>query len=143
MGRESAADLERAALTFLSEVNPNGELEAALFLRRTGAMLASWSRDNVHVEDTSTLAAAMVASLDTLLESLGGPSSQSLLVTSGERQVAATKVGDDAFLFLIAPSSMPSEAFRNEVRRLEAACGGTSGAEGPGHGARIRADSGP
>jgi len=106
LGRKSNSSLEDASLSFLSAIDPDAGLEGVLFLRKTGAVLASWTREGVRLEVLSVMAATMLASVDTIVETLGGPSSTSTWVVSGDRQFVVTKVGSQAFLFLVAPKSL-------------------------------------
>src|SRR5712664_870294 len=71
MGRESSA-LEPAALSFLSAVDTDLGLDAVLFLRRTGLVLASSTREGIRLDIVSVMAATMLASIDTIVEPLGG-----------------------------------------------------------------------
>src|SRR5216684_5459671 len=75
MGRESSA-LEPAALSFLSAVDTDLGLDAVLFLRRTGLVLASWTREGIRLDIVSVMAATMLASIDKIVEAgrLGPPS---------------------------------------------------------------------
>ncbi len=78
MGRESSTNLEQAALSFLSAIDPERGIDAALFLRRTGLVLASWTREGIRLDVVSVMAATMLASIDTILEALGGSASESV-----------------------------------------------------------------
>jgi len=62
----------------------------------------------------------MLASVDTIVEALGGPSSRSISVTSGDRQIVATKLGSQAFLFVVAPKTVTQRYVRKAVRELVA-----------------------
>src|SRR5213593_3177786 len=75
-GRKSVSALENASLSFLSAIDTEGGLDAVLFLRRTGSVLASWTRDGIRLDVVSVMAATMLASVDTIIEALGGPSSR-------------------------------------------------------------------
>src|SRR5437867_10376515 len=120
MGRESSDALDQAALSFLSGIDPELGLDAALFLRRTGSVLASWTREGIRLDVVSVMAATMLASVDTIVEALGGPSSRSISVAGGDRQIVATKVGSQAFLFVIAPRAVSQRYVRKAVRELVA-----------------------
>ena len=120
LGRKSLSALENASLSFLSAIDTEGGLDAVLFLRRTGSVLASWTRDGIRLDVVSVMAATMLASVDTIVEALGGPSSRSISVTSGDRQIIATKVGSQAFLFVIAPKTVSQRYVRKAVRELVA-----------------------
>ncbi len=63
MGRESSTNLEQAALSFLSAIDPERGIDAALFLRRTGLVLASWTREGIRLDVVSVMAATMLASI--------------------------------------------------------------------------------
>jgi len=120
LGRKPLSALENASLSFLSAIDTEGGLDAVLFLRRTGSVLASWTRDGIRLDVVSVMAATMLASVDTIVEALGGPSSRSISVTSGDRQIVATKVGSQAFLFVIAPKTVSQRYVRRAVRELVA-----------------------
>ena len=66
----------------------------------------------------SVMAATMLASVDTIVEALGGPSSRSISVMSGDRQIVATKLGSQAFLFVVAPRTVSQRYVRKAVREL-------------------------
>jgi len=76
MGRESSEVLEQSALSFLSAIDTDRGLDAALFVRRTGLVLASWTREGIRLDVVSVMAATMLASVDTIIESIGGSASR-------------------------------------------------------------------
>src|SRR5438445_13781333 len=104
LGRNSLSALENASLSFLSAIDTEGGLDAVLFLRRTGSVLASWTREGIRLDVVSVMAATMLASLDTIVEALGGPSSRSISVASGDRPLRATKLRSQAVVSRAAPS---------------------------------------
>src|SRR3989442_4280270 len=120
LGRKSLSALENASLSFLSAIDTDGGLDAVLFLRRTGSVLDSWTRDGIGLDVVSVMAATMLAYVDTIVEALGGPSSRSISVARGDRQIVATKVGWQAFLFVVAPRSVSQRYVRKAVRELVA-----------------------
>src|SRR5919201_1348277 len=120
VGRKSLSALREASLSFLSAIDPDRGLDAALFLRRTGPVLASWTRAGVRLEVVSVMAATMLASIDTIVETLGSPAPKSVWVESGDRQIAPTKVGSQAFLVVIAPKALSRRAVRIAIRHLVA-----------------------
>jgi len=120
LGRKSLSALENASLSFLSAIDTEGGLDAVLFLRRTGSVLASWTREGIRLDVVSVMAATMLASVDTIVEALGGPNSRSISVASGDRQIVATKLGSQAFLFVVAPKSVSQRYVRKAVRELVA-----------------------
>lgn len=136
LGRKSLSALENASLSFLSAIDTDGGLDAVLFLRRTGSVLASWTREGIRLDVVSVMAATMLASVDTIVEALGGPSSRSISVTSGDRQIIATKVGSQAFLFVVAPKSLSQRYVRKAVRELVVRLTGASAVSAHGVEAR-------
>jgi predicted regulator of Ras-like GTPase activity (Roadblock/LC7/MglB family) len=118
MGRESSTGLEQAALSFLSAVDTNRGIDAALFLRRTGLVLASWTREGIRLDVVSVMAATMLASIETITEALGGSTSPSVSIESGDHQIVTTKVGSNAFLVVIARKSVGRSVVRKTVREL-------------------------
>jgi predicted regulator of Ras-like GTPase activity (Roadblock/LC7/MglB family) len=117
MGRESSA-LEPAALSILSAVDTDLGLDAVLFLRRTGLVLASWTREGIRHDIVSVMAATMLASIDTIVETLGGSAPKSVAVDSGQHQMVVTKVNAKAFLVVIAPKRVSRRVVRKATRDL-------------------------
>jgi predicted regulator of Ras-like GTPase activity (Roadblock/LC7/MglB family) len=128
MGRGSSA-LEPAALSFLSAVDTDLGLDAVLFLRRTGLVLASWTREGIRLDIVSVMAATMLASIDTIVETLGGSAPKSVSVDSGQHRMVATKVNSKAFLVVVAPKRVSQRIVRQATRDLLAHLAATSTAE--------------
>lgn len=118
--RESISALKAASLSFLSAIDPEGGLDAALFVRRTGLVLASWTREGVRLEVVSVMAATMLASIDTIVETLGASTPKSVSVDAGNYHIVATKVGSQAFLVVIAPKAVARRVVRSTMRTIVA-----------------------
>src|SRR5216110_1868462 len=112
MGRESSDALEQAALSFLSGIDPDLGLDAALFVRRTGLVLASWMREGIRLDVVSVMAATMLASVDTIIESVGGPTPEVISVNTDVHQILATKVN--------SPKKVSRAVVRKTMRGLNA-----------------------
>src|SRR5205807_1061574 len=72
----------------------------------------------IRLDVVSVMAATMLASIDTILEALGGSASESVAVEGGDHQMVATKIGSKAFLVVIARKSVARSAVRKTVREL-------------------------
>src|SRR2546430_2569524 len=120
MGRESSDALEQAALSFLSGIDTDLGLDAALFVRRTGLVLASWMREGIRLDVVSVMAATMLASVDTIIESVGGRTPDVISVDTDTHQIVATKVNSRAFLVVIAPKKVSRTVVRKTMRGLNA-----------------------
>jgi predicted regulator of Ras-like GTPase activity (Roadblock/LC7/MglB family) len=118
MGRESSEALEQAALSFLSAIDTERGLDAALFVRRTGLVLASWTREGIRLDVVSVMAATMLASVDTIIESIGGPTSEEVSVETETHQLVAMKVNSRAFLIVIAPKTVSRTIVNKTLREL-------------------------
>ena len=118
MGRESSEALEEAALSFLSAIDTERGLDAVLFVRRTGLVLASWTREGIRLDVVSVMAATMLASVDTIIESIGSPTSEEISVDTGSHQIVATKVNSRAFVVVIAPKTVNRAIVRKTMREL-------------------------
>jgi predicted regulator of Ras-like GTPase activity (Roadblock/LC7/MglB family) len=118
--RESLSTLKTASVSFLSAIDPDRGLDAALFVRRTGLVLASWTRQDVRLEVVSVMAATMLASIDTIVETIGAPPPKSVWVDGGTHRIVATKVGSQAFLVVIAPKAVSRRVVRGAIRDLVA-----------------------
>ena len=118
MGRQSSEALEQAALSFLSAIDTERGLDAALFVRRTGLVLSSWTREGIRLDVVSVMAATMLASVDTIIESIGGPTANAVSVDTDSHQIVATKVNSRAFLVVIAPKTVSRSIVRKTMREL-------------------------
>jgi len=112
--------LEQAALSFLSGIDPELGLDAALFVRGTGLVLASWTREGIRLDVVSVMAATMLASVDTIIESIGGLTPDVISVDTDAHQIVATKVNSRAFLVVIAPKTVSRTVVRKTMRGLNA-----------------------
>ncbi|MCI4371671.1 MAG: roadblock/LC7 domain-containing protein [Thermoplasmata archaeon] len=109
---------EGASLSLLSAIDTEGPIEAVLFIRRTGAVLASWTRQGLTEDVMTVMAATMLASIDTMMTTLGSPGPRSVYVETDDRQILSTAVNSQAFLILIAPRAVGREYVRDAARRL-------------------------
>ena len=110
--------MKDAWFSLLSEIGPANSLDAAFVVKRTGAMEAAWARVPVPEDIVSVMAAALVGSTQTLLESLGGPSPQSVLVETETHRLLITQLDGGSFLLVIASSSLDSESLRQAARNF-------------------------
>ena len=101
--------MKDAWFSLLSEIGPANSLDAAFVVKRTGAMEAAWARAQVPEEIVSVMAAAIAGSTQTLLESLGGPSPESVLLETETHCLLITHLDAGSFLLGIAPTSHGSE----------------------------------
>src|SRR5882762_1261862 len=118
MGRASSEVLEQSALSFLSAIDTDRGLDAALFVRRTGLVLASWTREGIRLDVVSVMAATLLASVDTIIESIGGSTSDAISVDTDAHQIVATKVNSRGFLVVIAPKTVSRSVVRKTMRDL-------------------------
>ncbi len=108
--------MKDAWFSLLSEIGPANSLDAAFVVKRTGAMEAAWARFPVPEDIVSVMAAAISGSTQTLLESLGGPSPQSVLVETETHRLLITHFDVGSFLLGVAPASLGSESLRRAAR---------------------------
>jgi len=66
----------------------------------------------------TVMAATMLASIDTMMTTLGGPGPRSVYVETDDRQILSTAVTSQAFLILIAPRAVGREYVRDAAARL-------------------------
>src|SRR5205807_935048 len=83
-----------------------------------------WSRPNVAVSDgigrIARVPSTMLASVDTIIESVGGPTPDVISVDTDAHQILATKVNSRAFLVVIAPKKVSRAVVRRTMRGLNA-----------------------
>ena len=103
---------------FFAELQEDPRIDVALLLRRNGRVLAAWSRTSVSWEVVSIMAATMVGSLETMLETLRSVSPPSISVVAGGNRLLLQKVEPQSLLVLIARESVPESHLRETARRL-------------------------
>lgn len=108
--------MKDAWFSLLSEIGPANSLDAAFVVKRTGAMEAAWAPAPVPEDIVSVMAAAIAGSTQTLLESLGGPSPQSVLVETETHRILITHLDAGSFFLAIAPTSHGEESLRHAAR---------------------------
>ena len=114
------------ATAFLSAINLDGPADVVLLLKRTGVLLAGWTRNSVAQDVISVMAATMIGSVDTLLEALGGESPPSMELEAGGYRVRATRADPQCTVVLIAPASVASHALQEESDQLVSVISRTS-----------------
>ncbi|TLZ73154.1 MAG: hypothetical protein E6K10_00960 [Methanobacteriota archaeon] len=110
--------LERAGPAIFSTIQPDAGIEVALLMRRTGTVLAAWTRDGVPQEVVSVMAATMVGSIETMSEALGCPSPERVWVETERCRMLATKVEPLGVLVLVAPRSESAEVLSRTARGI-------------------------
>lgn len=105
---------------FFSELEADGKVETAMFLKRNGRVLAAWARTPVSWEVVSIMAATTLGSLETMLETLRSPAPQTVSVVAGGQRIHILKVEPQAVLVLIAKEFVPESHLRDTARRLAA-----------------------
>lgn len=103
-------------------IDSGGPLDAALLLKRTGVVLAAWTRDEVPEEVASVMAATLAGSVEMIAEALGGPSPSSFTVDMASRHLLAVRVDPHRLLVLVG-SPAHSDALRAAADRILSALG--------------------
>lgn len=103
---------------FQAALEPNGFLEAAVLLKRTGAPIVSWTRTPVAADVVATMAATMLGSVETIVGALGGPGIDRVAVRTPKRRMVARNVNGQVLLFLVAPSFISEERLQAEADRI-------------------------
>lgn len=106
------------ATQFLSAIDLDGPLEAALLLKRSGTPLAAWSRRGAPTDVATVMAATLEGSLETLVEAFGGPSTRAAFIKTGGWSIYVTKAEPQTLLLLAGPSVLPESFLKDEAERL-------------------------
>ncbi len=121
---ESGRVEEDAAAGPLSIVQSDGGIEAALLIRRTGSVVAAWTRTSAPEEVLAVMSATMLASIGTIVESLGDSAPRTIAVTAGEHRIFAAQASSEQTLVLIAADGVKDthlqELTRDILARLSA-----------------------
>ena len=110
--------LQRAPSAPFSSIDPEGPLEAAFLMRRTGVVIASWTRPDLVSEVVSVMAATMLGSIETMSEALGCPSPEHVAVETDACRLFATRVEPQALLVLIAPREVDRGVLQRCARQI-------------------------
>lgn len=109
---------EDSPYDIFSEIDLLGSIESVILLRRTGVILAAWSRNTIPQEVIAVMTATMVGSIETMLEAAGMPTPQSIIVRTDGNVILAHRVGARDILALIAPKQAREEYLRIVARRI-------------------------
>ena len=110
--------LEGVRGSMFSSLPSESPLEAAFLLRRTGAVVASWTRPDVDADVVSVMAATMLASIDTLGGALGCPPSGRVTVETDRCRLLATRIEPNLHLVVLAPRTVDRDGLQREARRI-------------------------
>lgn len=108
---------EDAAALF-AKIEPSEPLEVVLLMRRTGAVLAAWSRDGLSPDVVSVMAATMLGSIATMGDALGRPEPERVAVETEDFRVLALSAEPRTVLVLVAPKAEPIGALNRAARRI-------------------------
>ena len=104
--------------------DPAGSLDAALLLRRTGTLLAAWTRGEVPVDVVSVMAATLVGSVETMVGAVHCASPRTIRMETEQCQMLAARVDPKTILVLIAPSEVREAQIRQQARQIAAQVAG-------------------
>ncbi len=103
---------------FFADLVSKVKIDAAMLLRRNGRILAAWSKTPVSWEVLSIMAATALGSVDTMLETLGTPSAQGMIVVAGGKRILFQKVDPQGLLVLAAWEVVPDAYLRETAKQL-------------------------
>ena len=109
---------EDASRGLYAALDGTHSLDAALLMKRTGAILASWIREDESLAALSVMSATMMASIATIVETLGSPSPQMAAVETDERRIFAIRADSQAVLVLMGQKAAGDGYLRQTARRI-------------------------
>jgi len=80
--------------------------------------LAAWAKKPVAFDVITVMSATLLGSVDMIVQSLGGPSPQTMLVDVEGRRIFATKVDSQLALVLLSVRGVGESFLRQEAQRL-------------------------
>lgn len=99
-------------------VDPAGPLDVALLVKPTGTRLAVWTRHEAATDVLAVMAATLIASVETLVETLGGSTPESISVEAPPYRFLALRLDPRRVLFLAAPQTVRPQDLVREGERL-------------------------
>jgi len=99
-------------------LNGTNSLDAALLMKGTGTVLAAWTRNGASLDALSVMSATMVASIASIVETLGSPTPTSAAIETDERRIFAIRVDSQALLVLIGPKASAEGYLRHTARQI-------------------------
>lgn len=106
------ASMANAASNMLSFLDPGGPVDGAFLVKRTGVILAGWTRLSVPQEVIAVMGATALGAVQTLVEGIGGPNPDEVTVKAGDWLLSLSKVDASMWLILVARSSIGVESFK-------------------------------
>jgi len=104
--------------SLLSRIDPAGPLEAVLLLKRSGVHVASWMKRSAPLDVATVMAATAQASIQTLVEALGGSGPADIIVESAGFRILFMAARPNMVLVLVGLRAIPESVLRVEARRL-------------------------
>ena len=117
-------DAGEGGAALLSAVDLDGPVDVVMLLKRTGVVLAAWTRNDVPQDVVSVMAATMIGSVETLLEALEGERPPSIDIEAGGQRIHVSRADHQSVIVLVAPVSVSSEVLREESNRLASVLSG-------------------
>lgn len=113
-----AGVLENATAAVFDTIDPRGSIELAIVMRRTGTVLAAWTKEEVPRDVVSVMAATMIGSIETMSEALGCPSPERATVETESCRMLAEKFGDQAVVVVVGKRETSAEALQRTARQI-------------------------
>ena len=99
-------------------VDPDGRLEAVLVFRRTGKVVAAWSRTPVSIEVATVMGATLLGSVDSLWDLLGDGNPREVSVLAGGLRLFALKPQDSFAILLVGREPDSEDDLRASAQRI-------------------------
>ncbi len=103
---------------FFALIDPSDALDGAILLKRNGQTVGGWTRNAVPLEVVTVMAATMIGSLETLLETLGESTPETLALTTGKTRIFMQKVEPQGALLVFSSADVAESQLKEAARRL-------------------------
>ena len=110
--------LEEISASVLETIDPQGFIEVALLMRRTGKILGAWTKGEISPEIVSVMAATMLGSIETISEALGRPSPERAVVETEGCRMLAEKFEPHGVLVLMGTKDLSADALQSASLRI-------------------------
>jgi len=112
------SEIADAARSAFAQSPARDSPDAVLLLKRNGDSLGSWTRTPASEEVLTVMAAVVLGSIETIIETLGGACPEDLTIEARAHRLLFKKLEPQTVLVMIGPKTQQVRALRRQAEQL-------------------------